>query len=422
MSYFNTSTPAQAQTAQTLRLANGLTVIHQEMATPAVVVDVWVKAGARQEPAEWSGMAHFLEHMVFKGTSLLQPGEFDWAIESQGGMTNAATSHDYAHFYITVAADALPQTLPYLADLLLNAAIPADEFDRERQVVLEEIRQAHDDPDWVGYQALCELMYADHAYGRAVLGTPEILLARSPEEMRRFHQAHYQPENMTVAIAGGISQAQALDLVQQSFSRFSAPLDCPQASDRALPQPTHQHQTLQLANLEQSRLTMAWMGPGISQIETASGLDLLAVLLGGGRTARLVRELREERQLVEGIDSHFALQQACSVFTISMWLAADQVAPVEEIVRDRISDLSATPITAAEISRCQRLLLNDHAFGTETPGQIAGLYGYYATLAEAELATRYPAYLSAQTPEKLQHIAQQYLRPDRYTAIVLHPE
>ncbi|MGB7085519.1 MAG: insulinase family protein, partial [Phormidesmis sp.] len=82
--------------ANVVRLPNGLTVIHQEMATPAVVVDVWVKAGAKVEPAEWSGMAHFLEHMVFKGTQRLQPGEFDWAIESQGGMTNAATSHDYA--------------------------------------------------------------------------------------------------------------------------------------------------------------------------------------------------------------------------------------------------------------------------------------------------------------------------------------
>lgn len=392
------------------------------MATPAVVVDVWLKAGASQEPAEWSGMAHFLEHMVFKGTSLIQPGEFDWAVESRGGLTNAATSHDYAHFYITVAADALPQTLPYLADLLLNAAIPADEFDRERQVVLEEIRQAHDDPDWVGYQALSKLMYADHAYGRAVLGTPEILQARSPEEMRQFHQAHYQPENMTVAIAGGICQTQALELIQQSFCRFAAPLACPQAIDRALPQPTYQHQTLHLPHLEQSRLTMAWMGPGISDIETASGLDLLAVLLGGGRTARLVRELREERQIVEGIDCHFALQQACSVFTTSMWLAADQVDRVEEIVRDRLTDLSATPISTAELLRCQRLLLNDYAFATETPSQIAGLYGYYATIATAELATRYPAYLSAQTPEKLQQIAQQYLRPDCYTAIVLNPE
>jgi zinc protease len=407
--------------ATVTRLSSGLTVIHQEMATPAVVVDVWVRAGAIAEPTAWSGMAHFLEHMVFKGTQRLKPGEFDWAIESQGGVTNAATSHDYAHFYITVAAEALPQTLPYLAELLLSAAIPADEFDRERQVVLEEIRQAHDSPDWVGYQALAQLLYGQHAYGRAVLGTPDLLSARSPEEMRRFHQAHYQPENMTVAIAGGIALDLALSLIQQSFSQFAEPVNCPLADHSALLPQTHQRQTLHLPNLEQSRLTMAWRGPGISQLKIASGLDLLSVILGGGRTARLVRELREERQLVQEIDCSFSLQQECSVLSLSMWLDAQQVETVEALVSDRLSELAHQQIAPSECARAQRLLLNDYAFSTETPSQIAALYGYYATVAEPELAASYPQHVQSQTPAALQQIAQQYLSAERYSAVVLHP-
>lgn len=404
------------------QLPNQLTVIHQEMATPAVVVDVWVRAGASVEPAAWSGMAHFLEHMVFKGTQRVQPGEFDWAIESQGGVTNAATSHDYAHFFITVAAEALPQTLPYLADLLLCAAIPADEFVRERHVVLEEIRQAHDDPDWVGYQALCQLLYGNHAYGRAVLGTAEILEARSPEEMRRFHQAHYQPENMTVAIAGGISHADALTLIQQSFQQFAAPLWCPEPEEAALPTQTHQRQTLHLPNMQQSRLTLAWLGPGVEQMWAASGMDMISVLLGGGQTARLVRELREERQLVQDVDSSFSLQQACSVLSVSMWLSESVLSEVEEIVRDRVQTLSDQPISQAELSRCQRLVLNDYAFSTETPGQIAGLYGYYATIAEPGLALTYPQQVRSHTPETIQRLARQYLKADNYTAVILVPD
>jgi predicted Zn-dependent peptidase len=407
--------------ATVTQLANGLTVIHQEMATPAVVVDVWVRAGAIAEPAAWSGMAHFLEHMIFKGTQRLRPGEFDWAIESQGGVTNAATSHDYAHFYITVTAEALPQTLPYLAELLLAAAIPADEFGRERQVVLEEIRQAHDSPDWVGYQALAQLLYGQHAYGRAVLGTPDLLSDRSPEEMRRFHQAHYQPENMTVAIAGGIALGQALSLIEQSFCEFAEPLDCPPADHSALLPQTHQHQTLHLPNLEQSRLTMAWRGPGISQLKIASGLDLISVLLGGGRTARLVRELREERQLVQEIDCSFSLQQECSVLSLSMWLDAQQVETVEALVGDRLSELAQHLVSPSEFARAQRLLLNDYAFSTETPSQIAALYGYYATVAEPELAASYPQHIRSLTAEDLQQIAQQYLSAERYSAVVLHP-
>lgn len=424
----NDKTPLKAG-ANVIRLPNGLTVIHQAMPTAAVVVDVWVQAGAICEPPEWSGMAHFLEHMVFKGTQRLAPGEFDWAIESQGGLTNAETSHDYAHFFITVAAEALPQTLPYLADLLLCAAIPADEFGRERDVVLEEIRQAQDDPDWVGYQALCELMYGTHAYARAVLGTPEILAARSPEEMRRFHQAHYQPENMTVAIAGGISQQLAVELVAESFNQFAQPpvgvMACPKPQDRVLdvsPEgQRHQHRTLHLPNLEQSRLTMAWLGPGIDQLTVASGLDLIAVLLGGGSTARLVRELREEKQLVQDVEGSFALQQAGSVLSLSMWLEGDQVEAVEKIVCDRVTTLASQPISAAELARCKRLLLNDYAFSTETPGQIAGLYGYYATIGKPELALTYPDYIEAHSPESLQQVVRQYLSAERYTAVVLHP-
>ena len=391
------------------------------MATPAVAVDVWVRAGASAEPTKWSGMAHFLEHMVFKGTPRLQPGEFDWVIESQGGVTNAATSHDYAHFYITVAAAALPQTLPYLAELLLHAAIPAEEFGRERQVVLEEILQAHDDPDWVGYQTLCALTYGGHSYGRPVLGTPEILAACSPDEMRQFHQAHYRPEHMTVAIAGGISQDLALDLVKDSFQPFPEPQWCPPAESVPLPKPARQRRTLHLPNLEQSRLTMAWRGPGISQLAAASGLDVLSVLLGGGRTARLVRELREERQLVQDIDSSFSLQRDCSLLSLSMWLEADQVADVEEIVRDRIQSLSEQAIDISELTRAQRRLQSDHTFLTETPGQIAGLYGYYATIANPKLALFYPQHLQAHTPASLQQTAQQYLSAEHYSAVVLQP-
>ena len=183
----------------------------------------WVRAGAIREPNNWSGMAHFLEHMIFKGTDQVPPGVFDQIVENWGGVTNAATSHDYAHFFITTAVPYLADTLPYLAELLLNASIPADEFSRERDVVLEEIRQAEDNPDWLGFQALMESVYECHPYGRPVLGTEMHLLNHSPEEMRSFHSSHYQPENMTVVIVGGVDRESALDMVEHSFQQFKAP-------------------------------------------------------------------------------------------------------------------------------------------------------------------------------------------------------
>lgn len=406
-----------------MRLDSGLTLIHQEIAaTPVAVVDVWVDAGAGREPDDWMGMAHFLEHMVFKGTDRLLPGMFDQAIESQGGLTNAATSHDYAHFYMTLAADTLPEALPYLADLLLHPALPADEFWRERQVVLEEILQAHDDPDWQGYQGFSELLYGTHPYGRPVLGTPDILNARSPEEMRQFHQAHYQPENITVVVAGGIALTRVLELVQHAFRPFAQPVKCPEIA----PQPTApltevRRATMALPQLQHGRLMMAWLAPGIEDLETACGLDLLATVLAGGRTARLVQELQEQRQWVLESDGSFSLQRDSSLMSLTFWLDPAQAGAVEQVVCDRIAELAQHPITEPELRRSQRLLCNDYAFSTETPGQIAGLYGYYGTIAQPELSVAYPDLIRAHNCETLQQLARQYLSPDRYAAMVLEP-
>lgn len=409
--------------ADILKLANGLTLIHQHLpATPVVVADVWVRAGAIAEPDEWSGMAHFLEHMIFKGTQQLAPGVFDSIIECHGGIANAATSHDYAHFFITTAAQYLENTLSPLADLLLHATIPDEEFMRERDVVLEEIRSCYDNPDWLGFQALSENIYQCHPYGRSVLGTERQLMKRSPQQMRRFHSKHYQPENMTVVIVGGVDQASALDLVERSFDSFHDPGDCPVVQAEAEPPITEiRRQELYLPRLEQARLLMAWIGPGVEQLRDAYGLDLLSVLLADGRSSRLVRELREEQRLVQSISSGFSLQRDSSLFTISAYLDPQHLAQVEELIGKHLLQLQATPISPTELSRCQRLLCNDYIFSTEAVGQLAGLYGYYNTIATAELAVTYPLQIQRLTPSDLMHLAQQYLSPYHYAVTVLKP-
>lgn len=410
------------------RLDNGLTVIHQYLdSTSVVVADVWVKAGARVEPDNWFGMAHFLEHMIFKGSKRVPPGAFDWVIENSGGMTNAATSHDYAHFYITTAGQYLPDTLPYFAEILLHASIPEEEFIRERDVVLEEIRCCQDDPDWVGYQAMCQSLYQNHPYGRSILGEEHQLRQHTANQMRCFHQTHYQPENMTVVIVGGVEQEAALSLVNQTFAQFRVRSECPPTTITAeLPLPGIRRNFLHLPRLSQARLLMAWTAPGVDllgnvPLQDAFTLDMLSILLAGSRSSRLVRELVEEQQLVFDIGSDFSLQQDATLFTVSAWLEPQYLALVEEIIRERIWQLQTEPITPAELVRCQRLLCNDYTFSTETPGQLAGLYGYYNTIATAELSVTYPYHIKQLCPDDLQRVAKQYLNPEKYTVTVLKP-
>ncbi len=407
--------------ASVFKIDNGLTLIHQEISTtPIVVADIWVRAGAKLEPESWGGMAHFLEHMIFKGTETLKAGVFDRKIEFLGGVSNAATSYDYAHYSLTTASTYLEETLPLMGELLVNAAIPEVELNCERNVILEEIRQASDNPDWMGFQALYKNIYQQHPYGRSVLGSEQNVAQYRAEELRCFHRSHYQPENMTVAIAGGIGSSQALELVNSSFDNFASPcFDCPRTKTATKPNITGIcRQEIQLPRLEQARLLMGWVAPGVEQIRIGYALDLLSVILAGGRTSRLVRDLREVRQLVNGICSSFSLQQQSSLFTINAWLESEQLEQVEELVRLHLQKLTRE-ITEQELTRAKRLLCNDYAFSTETPSQLAGLYGYYNTIATASLSVTYPQQIKSFDVKELQNIAYKYLSPDNYAVIVV---
>lgn len=417
--------------ANVTRMSNGLTVIHQRTpATSVAAVDIWVKAGAALEPDEWSGMAHFLEHMIFKGSSRIPLGAFDREVEHRGGVTNAATSYDYAHYFITTASQYLEETLPYLADILLDAAIPDEEFDRERDVVMEELRQSYDNPDCVAFQLLTEMIYQSHPYGRPILGWEEVLLNHSPAAMRAFHHTHYQPENMTVVVVGDISQDRALKLVDRTFQSFPNRAYCTLSLQEAEPPITRiRRQELAMPRLEQARLMMAWLGPGMDspfqtldeKLQAAYGLDLLSVLLAEGRTSRLVWELREDRNLVQAISSSFSLQKDSGLFTITAWLEAEHLERVEAIICDRLSELASVPVSEAELNRCKRLLCNDYAFSTETPGQLAGLYGYYSVMACPSVVPSYPQRIQAIRPEDIQRLASQYLSPYHYAVTIVRP-
>ncbi|WP_181445672.1 M16 family metallopeptidase [Picosynechococcus sp. PCC 11901] len=411
----------QPDPVQLFTLPNGLQVVHQYLpGTPVVVTDVWVKAGAIAEPTEWEGMAHFLEHMIFKGSHQVCPGEFDQIVETCGGLSNAATSYDYAHFYLSTTGDRLPETLPYLSDILRNATIPDAEFIRERQVVLEEISISQDDPDWLAFQALSRLLYENHPYGRSILGNAEQLCGYTPNQMRCFHRTHYQPQNLIISMVGNIQVAQALDLIQSNFSDFQVPSECPPFEVEAEPPLIEiRRNEIQVPNVEMARLIFGWLGTGVEQFNDAVGLDLLSVILAGTTSAWLVQELREKRQWVLDINSGFSLQRDSSLFTIQAWLDPEHLDDVEQVIGDRLADLQTQCVTEAELRRAKRMLCNEHIFSTESASQLAGLYGYYQTLGNLDYAHHYPQMVETFTIESLQRLVRQYLSPEHYGIVTL---
>ncbi|MFN7850510.1 MAG: M16 family metallopeptidase, partial [Dolichospermum sp.] len=302
------------------------------------------------------------------------------------------------------------------------AAIPDDEFIRERDVVLEEIRSYNDDPDWVGFQSLVKNVYQQHPYGRSVLGTEEELMQHSPEAMRCFYRSYYQPENMTVVVVGGIGEKAARDLVNRTFVDFPQRDHCPQFTKVTAPviSGIRRHELI-LPRLEQARLIMGWKVPGVEEFRAVHGLELLSALLGEGRISRLVSDLREEKQLVQDLCCDFSLQQESSLFTITAWLESEYLERVEELICDHLQELQNQEISKPELNRIQRFLCNDYAFSTETPDQLTNFYGYYHTIANAELAVTYPQEIQSFNPQELQKLAQQYLSPANYAVTILKP-
>jgi zinc protease len=408
---------------------HGLKLIHHETpGTGVVAIDVWVKAGSVYETDDWSGMAHFLEHMIFKGSDRIVPGEFDQAVEGHGGFANAATSYDYAHYFMVMATQHLSRTLPYLSEILLNAAIPDEEFDPERQVVFEELRQAWDNPDYVGFETLNQLMYQQHHYRRPILGTPETLSKFTPQMMRQFHRSRYQPENMTVIVVGDVAFEQAIDEVGKTFAQFAKSESLPLVP--AITEPPlleMRREVLCLPTIEQSRVMLAWLTPGwqaemADPLRTGYILDVISVILTGGRTSRLVQELVEQRELAYGVDASFSLQRDSGLFTLTAWLEQAEVERVEAIFADRIAALANVPIPERELNRVKRLLCNEQAYSIETPDQLAGLYGYYDLMGWLGRSGQYAAQIRSITAAEIQQVAAAYLSPYRYGAVVMQED
>ncbi len=393
-------------------LNNGLTLLAVSQPHAAVVTaDIWIKSGARFDPDAYQGVSHFLEHLVFKGTERLKPGQFDALIEAKGGATNAATSMDFTHYYITVAREDLSESLPLLADLVCHPAIPESDFDPERLVVLEEIRRANDNPDQRIYRTLAQSLYPEHPYGRAVLGTPEHLQGLTADWVRDFHRRQYAPSQMTVILVGGLKTAELLAIGQAAFEDY-APY--PTAPTVALP-PVHLHaQRIQEAipRLQHCRLMLAWIGPDIRQLADAVALEMISTLLTTGRTSRLVKLLREERGLARNINSYFALQRDPGPMVIAAQPEAADLEVVEDLIRKELLQIQQGQISPEELDRARRMLRSEFIFGTETPRQTCALYGYYSTVAELGLIERYGELLNTVQIEDLQRVAQHYLAPE----------
>ncbi|HSM81055.1 MAG TPA: pitrilysin family protein [Nodosilinea sp.] len=416
------------------RLPNGLTVIAEQMPLEVVNLSLWLRVGSAVETDAINGMAHFLEHMIFKGTQQLQCGEFERRVEERGAFTNAATSQDYTKYYITTAPPDFTTLAPLQIQMVMAPRISDHDFERERPVILEEIRRAEDSPRRRTYARTMEMVFDHLPYRRSVLGPAEVVETLTAQQMREFHSTWYQPQSMTAVAVGNLPVDTLIATVAEGFEQAMAqrapaahesmewfkPL-LPGAAEQpftAVRRAVHHDPAL-----TQARLVMTWRVPGIAQLDDTYGLDILASILGRGLTSRLVRDLREERKLVTSVSCNNLTMAHQGVFMVSAQLPPEHLETVEAAIAHHIDTICQQPVSLAELRRVQTQVANRFIFANETPSDRAGLYGYYHTLTgNITDGINYPAHIQRLTQAELLQAAQTYLSGAAYGVVVLHPE
>lgn len=421
------------------QLPNGLTIIAEQMPIEAVNLSLWLKVGSAVESDAINGMAHFLEHMIFKGSPQIACGEFERLIEERGAVTNAATSQDYTHYYITTAPKDFADLAPLQIELVMNPRLTNDDFERERPVILEEIRRSEDNPRRRTFYRSMEMAFEQLPYRRPVLGPAQVIENLRAEQMRDFHAYWYRPSTMTAVAVGNLPVETLLDTVTVAFEQALAQRSLMQARlgtglpiTQPVPFPTYAeeqpfptiHRFEQSdKSLQQARLVMSWRVPGMVNLQQTYALDVLASVLGRGRTSRLVRDLREERNLVTSISASNMTYDHQGVFSVSAQLAAENIPAVEAAIATHVATLCQEPVKPTELQRVRTQVANRFVFGNETPSDRAGLYGYYqAITGNIHHALTYPESIQAVQIDDILAAAQQYLKPDAYGVLTVKPE
>ena len=391
-------------------LANGISLVALTLEdAPLVCLDFWCRAGSAFEGEGECGMAHFLEHMVFKGSEHLQAGEFDRRVEALGGSSNAATGFDDVHYHVLIPPEAASDALDLLLDLVLRPRLDADAFAMERQVVLEELAQSEDQPEEVALQKLLALACPDHAYGRPILGRREALLAHDPAAMASFQRRLYASGRCVLSLTGAVSDAALLERAAALATLPCVPEPAPPPALRVLP---GEHR-LPLPRLEAARLLMAWWQPPAHDLAGVSGADLATTVLAEGRRSRLVERLREQLRIVESIDLDLHPMEYGSLALLEAVCEAADLPEVRRAIETVWQEAVSDPPGDGEWARARRLVANGYRFGLEAAPGVAALVGNNVLWGRPQPLSAPLAELENWTPDRLRREALPLLDPRR---------
>ena len=400
-------------------LPNGLVVVTETMNhVRSVSIGVWVRNGSRREAIEQNGLAHFMEHMVFKGTERRSAEAIAREMDSVGGMLDAFTSKEQICFNAKVLDENLPIAFDVIADLVLRPRFDSEDVAKERQVVLEEIKMDLDNPEYMLHEIFTRGFWPEHPLGRPILGTPETVKQFSREALQTRFREWFAPDHLVITAAGNVTHQQVMDLVQREFGGLRSNDVLEDHTPPRTGAPLHVERKKEL---EQVHLCVGVPSLPIAH-ERRFGIAVLNNMLGGGMSSRLFQNIREKRGLAYAVFSEITPYSDAGMLTVYAGTAKETVDQVLDLTIAEFRSMKESPVTDEELRRAKNHLKGSLMLSLEsTSSRMSNLarqelyFGKFYSLDEI-LAS-----IEAVTRGDVQSLAQEFFRPEQISATVLGP-
>jgi predicted Zn-dependent peptidase len=402
---------------QKTKLANGLVIVTEQMPhVRSVSFGVFQRVGSRFEASEKNGITHFIEHALFKGTRKRTAAQIAAESDALGGHLDAFTGREIVGFHTKVLDEHVVRAFELLGDLVTSPAFKAAEIEKERNVILEEIKMVEDTPDDLVYEIFSERYYPEHALGRPILGTPASLRRLKRPQLEAYYEETYCAENLIIAAAGNLRHDEIVHLVEEHFANLPARTSKPVSP---IPQPAPHMTVRHKAELEQSHLVIGAPCPSLVS-EDRYVSHILTLILGGGMSSRLFQSVREDRGLVYTVFSSISPFIDSGYLSIYAGASTEQLPATIEATMNELKRIKNEPIGEEELTRNKDQLKSSLMLNLEsTSSRMSSLAQQEMTFERFTSPDEIIESVEAVTAESVQRMANEIFQPDQLAVTVL---
>jgi len=399
-------------------LANGVTVISEHIdSVRSIAVGVWVKTGSRGERRSENGIAHFLEHMVFKGTKKRSPLKIAQSLESLGGHLNAFTGKEVTCFFANALDTHLSKTVEILADIVCHSTFPDREIIREKLVVLEEIKSTKDSPEDYVFDLFHEKLFPESSLGKPILGKESIIRDMNRDQIISFWQENYAAKNIIISGAGNLGHDRFVRYIEKYFNfdsdyKYRAPQRVESARGESF--------------LFEQPINQAHLCTGIESISYTSNkrfpLMVLNTYLGGGMSSRLFQQIRERRGLAYSVYSFIDFYSDVGLFGIYAGTDKKKLSVLQKVLQDELSRLSSVPVKSGTLDKIKNQLKGNLLLALESTSrrmsQLAKNEIYFGKYISMDALVEG---IDQVSPESILQVAQEVLQPEKFVTVIINP-